>query len=56
MAPQPYYRRWVVYLRGELLGEVLAATARAACVRAIQRFKISDEDRREFEVRRVASS
>ena len=56
MAPQAYYRRWSVYLRGERLGEVLAATERAACLRAIQRFKISDEDRPELEVRRVATA
>jgi hypothetical protein len=53
MAPQPYYRRWAVYLRGERIGEVLAATERAACARAIQRFKISAEDRRELHVCRV---
>jgi hypothetical protein len=53
MAPQPYYRRWEVWLRGERLGEVLAATERAACARAIQRFKIREEDRRELEVRRA---
>ena len=53
MAPASYYRRWEVYLRDERIGEVLAATQRAACVRAIQRFKIKDEDRRDLEVRRV---
>jgi hypothetical protein len=52
MAPKNYYRRWEVWLRGEKLGEVLAATERAACLRAVQRFKIKDEDRRELEVRR----
>jgi hypothetical protein len=56
MAPQTYYRRWVVYLRGELLGEALAATERAACVRAIQRFAIKEEDRGELEVRRAKDS
>jgi hypothetical protein len=34
-------------------GEVLAVTERAACLRAIQRFKIQEEDRREMEVRRT---
>ena len=53
MAPASYYRRWEVYLRDERIGEVLAATQRAACVRAIQRFKIKNEDRRDLEVRRV---
>ena len=53
MAPKPYYRRWQVYLREERLGEVLAATERAACLRAIQRFKIITEDQRELNVRRV---
>jgi hypothetical protein len=48
MAPQHYYRRWDVYLRGERLGEVLAATERAACLRAIQRFKISKKDQAEL--------
>jgi hypothetical protein len=53
MAPALYYRRWEVYLRDERIGEVLAATQRAACLRAIERFKIKDEDRREVEVRRA---
>jgi hypothetical protein len=53
MAPKPYYRRWAVYLRGEKLGEVLAATERAACVRAIQRFRIKREDQGELQVRRA---
>jgi hypothetical protein len=52
MAPQPYYRRWDVYLRGERIGEVLAATQHAACMRAIHKFRIKDEERRELEVRR----
>jgi hypothetical protein len=55
MASQPYYRRWEVWLRGERLGEVLAATERAACARAIQRFRIAQEDRSELEVSRVAT-
>jgi hypothetical protein len=53
MAPQPYYRRWSVYLRGERIGEVLAATEQAACTRAIHRFKISRKDQKELEVRRA---
>jgi hypothetical protein len=53
MAPASYYRRWEVYLRDERMREVWAATERAACLRAIQRFKIKDEDRRDLEVRRV---
>ena len=55
MAPRTYYRRWEVYLRGERMGEVLAATEQAACLRAIQRFRIKDEDRAELEVRRTPS-
>jgi hypothetical protein len=51
MAPKTYFRRWAVYLRGERLGEVLAATERAACLRAVQRFKISREDQKELQVR-----
>jgi hypothetical protein len=51
MAPQHYYRRWAVYLRGELIGEVLAATHEAACLRAVHKFRISREDQRELEVR-----
>jgi hypothetical protein len=42
-------------LRDERIGEVFAATERAACLRAIQRFKIKDEDRRDLEVRRAKS-
>jgi hypothetical protein len=56
MAPQNYYRRWTVYLRGERIGEVLAATEQAACLRAIRRYNISDEDRRELSVRRGKDS
>ena len=48
MAPPNYDRRWIVYLRGERIREVLGATERAACVRAIQRFKISRDDQREL--------
>jgi hypothetical protein len=36
-------------------GEALAATERAACARAIERFKIKPEDRRELEVHRAAT-
>jgi hypothetical protein len=50
MAPQNYYRRWTVCFRGERIGEVLGATERAACLRAIQRFRISKEDQRELHV------
>jgi hypothetical protein len=53
MPPQPYYRRWAVLLRGERLGEVLAATQQAACLRAAQRFKISKEDWKELQMRRA---
>jgi hypothetical protein len=55
MASNPYHRRWAVWLRGERIGEVLAATEQAACLRAVQRFKIKIEDREELEVRRVAT-
>jgi hypothetical protein len=44
------------YICGERIGEVLAATQEAACLRAIHKFKIKNEDRRELEVRRVAAS
>jgi hypothetical protein len=50
MAPPTYYRRWDVYLRGEQIGEVLAATERAACLRAVQRFKIAREDQGQLRV------
>jgi hypothetical protein len=53
MAPATNYRRWEVYLRGELIGQVFAATERAACVRAIQRWRVPPEDRAELEVRRA---
>jgi hypothetical protein len=53
MPAKHYYRRWEVYLRGVRIGEVLALTERAACLRAVQRFKIKEEDRRELEVRRA---
>jgi hypothetical protein len=53
MASQSYYRRWEVYLRGEVLGEVLAATQEAACMRASHKFRIKDEERAELEVLRV---
>jgi hypothetical protein len=33
MAPKPYYRRWLVYLRGEQIGMVIAATEKAARLR-----------------------
>ena len=56
MAPKRYHRRWEVWLRGERIGEVLAATERAACLRAIQRFRISTEDQKELEVRRPKES
>jgi hypothetical protein len=53
MPPARYTRRWAVFLRGERLGEVLAATHEAACLRAIKRFGIKPEDRPELEVRRL---
>ena len=53
MAPASYYRRWEVYLRDERIGEVLAATEKAACLRAIQRFKVPPEERHQLEVRRA---
>jgi hypothetical protein len=43
MAPQIYYRRWAVWLGDQMIGEVLARTEQAACLRAIQRFKIGKE-------------
>jgi hypothetical protein len=56
MAPQYYYRRWDVFLHGERIGEVLAATHDAACQRAIYKFKIKPEDRHELGVQRTATS
>ena len=53
MAPKTYYRLWEVWLRGERIGEVLAATEQAACLRAIQRFRIKREDQGELAVRRA---
>jgi hypothetical protein len=53
MAPRIYYRRWQVWLRDERIGEVLAATEKAACLRAIQRFKVSREDQQELSVQRA---
>jgi hypothetical protein len=53
MAPTIYHRSWEVYLRDERIGEVLAATHRAACLRAIQRFQIKEADRGDLEVRRA---
>jgi hypothetical protein len=52
MAAQPL-RRWEVYVRGTKIGEVFGATERAACVRAVVRFKISREDQEALEVRRL---
>jgi hypothetical protein len=42
-----------VYLRGEQIGMVFAATEKAACLRAIQRYKVSREDQKELQVRPV---
>jgi hypothetical protein len=52
MIAQPH-RRWEVYVRGTKIGEVYAFIERAACVRAIARFKISREDQEDLEVRRL---
>jgi hypothetical protein len=49
-----YQRRWEVRLENRRIGEVLAFTEQAACVRAIKRFNITkDEDRRRLSVRRI---
>ena len=53
MPPQTYFRRWIVFLRGEQIGMVFAATERAACLRAVQRFKISRQDQAALQVRKV---
>ena len=53
LAPKVYHRRWTVWVKGKQLGEVLAATEKAACLRAVQRFCISMEDQGELEVKRV---
>jgi hypothetical protein len=52
MVAQPD-RRWAVYLHGAKIGEVYGGTERAACVRAVLRFKISREDQAALEVRRL---
>ena len=52
MVAQPH-RRWEVYVRGSKIGEVYAATERAARVRAVLRFRISREDQEILEVRRL---
>jgi hypothetical protein len=52
--PDPsYYRPWHVYLRGQPLGTVHAATEQAACLRAIQRWRVPREDHHELEPRRA---
>jgi hypothetical protein len=53
LAPKPYYGRWIVYLRGEQIGMVFAATEKAACLRSVQRYKISREDQKDLQVRTV---
>ena len=53
---KPNHRRWEVYLGDERIGEVLAATERAACLRAMQRFNIKGDDRRGLAVRRAKDS
>jgi hypothetical protein len=45
----PSQRRWEVFVRGEKIGEVYGVTERAACVRAVVRFKISREDQEALE-------
>jgi hypothetical protein len=47
------HRRWEVYVRETKIGDVYGATERAACVRAVLRFKISREDQAQMEVRRL---
>ena len=39
---------------GRRIGEVLGATQQAACARAIQRFKIDEQNRSQLEVRRIS--
>ena len=53
MPPPSYYRAWHVFLRGQPLGQVFAATEKAACLRAIQRWRVPPEERPELEVRRA---
>jgi hypothetical protein len=53
MASASSYRRWEVYLRGRHIGQVFAATQKAACLRAIQRWQVPPEERPELEVRRA---
>jgi hypothetical protein len=47
-----YFRTWLVTLRGQPLGVVYAATEKAACLRAIQRWRVPPDERPELEVRR----
>ncbi len=52
-----YQRRWEVRLHNKRIGEVLALTEQAACLRAIKRFNITDdEDRHSLSVRRIQQS
>jgi hypothetical protein len=45
--------RWVLHLRGELIGHVFALTWPAACERAVRRWKISHEDQEELRVEKA---
>jgi hypothetical protein len=47
---RPKALRWSVYLRGGLLGQVLADNWPAACRRAMQRWRIAPEDQKELMV------
>jgi hypothetical protein len=51
-----YDRRWEVSLHGKILGVVRGATQQAACLRAVNVFKIQNvEDQRELVLRRITS-
>jgi hypothetical protein len=52
VSKDPRLREWEVYLRGERLGVVRSVTWKAACLRAIQRFKIASADQQHLVVRR----
>jgi ABC-type transport system substrate-binding protein len=54
--PFTAHRRWEVFVRGTKIGEVYGATEKAACVRAVLRFKISREDQETLAVRRLRQS
>jgi hypothetical protein len=47
-----YQRSWTVKLRGKVLGTVFGTTHRAACLRAIWKFKVAAVDQKDLRVER----